>query len=1173
MAYRIFVHLGWAVALGASLATGITFAQTATGSISGSVRDPSGGAVVNAQVNAINVATNEPRTTITNNLGYYTFPLLPPATYRLEARAPGFKRFVRDNIKLDVALALTADVPLEIGDASESVTVSAEAVALESETSSLGHIMENQRILNLPLNGRNSYGFAALVPGVRASAGFSQVAYGMYNDQFVSINGSRPNQNSFLLDGGANSEPAFNGPGIFPSVDSVQEYKVQTNNFSAEFSHAAGGVINVVTKSGSNEFHGTLFEFLRNDKLTANDFFVNRAGQARSTYRFNQFGGTVGGPVILPGLYHGKDRTFFFVSYEGLRWISGLTAAGTMPTDLQRAGDFSRTFNQAGQLVTIYDPLATQPDPSRPGQFVRSPFSGNVIPQNRIDPVAANILKYLPHGNAPGDPVTQANNFVSNFSAPITKDTVSARVDHALSANHRFYARFTLNDTPHNRPAIYGAALYPGTPVLGNDQLNQRSAVANYTGVLKPNFVLELSSSFIRYSIQRAGPALDFDPVQLGFPGYFHQLQPSLRPCFPSVGISGLGVSIAVPDNGGGLLGSCGILHDGYETFQEVGNFTYTHGAHTFKFGASFGADRLNTGRYGGAGSSYSFAPNFTQGPNPLAASASAGVGFASFLLGNGSGSINSDGPGQNLLFRYYGFYFQDDWKITPKLTVNLGIRYDYDGPWTERYNRITDFDYNVPSPISVPGLPLRGGLVFPGTNGIPRGQFNPDRNNFAPRLGFAYAVNTETVVRGGAGIFYAPITGGGYNGAAVPISGFQATTTWVGTLDNVTPNYPLSNPFPLGFQRATGSSLGLATLIGQAVTGMDRTRTTPYAEQWNFDIQRTLPVRLLLDVAYAGSRGLHLFGNLNVNQLPNQLLSLGTSLGQLAPNPFYGLISTGTLSPAQVQVSQLLRPYPQFTAVTIGNTSYGASTYHALQAKLERRFSNGFSLLIAYTYSKIMDDVGATTTGFPGENFGVDAIQDYNNRRNERAPADFDSTHYFAVNSVYELPAGSGKKFLNHGIGNTILGGWQLNGIAVFHSGFPLEMTTAVNNLFNYGGTQRPNWSGQDPTTSGSMSSRINQYFNPAVFSQPAPYTFGNVARQLAILRSPGLANLDLSVFKNFPIHERLKLQFRAEAFNLMNHPQFGPPNTSIGTPSAGVISAVNNAPRNIQLALKLLF
>jgi outer membrane receptor protein involved in Fe transport len=1157
----------------AATATAV-YSQTATGSISGSVRDPSTAAVIGAKVTLTNVANNESRSLTSNSLGYYSFPLLPPAIYRLEAQAAGFKRFVRDNIKLDVALALTVDVPLELGLASEAVTVTAEAPPIESESSSLGHIIENERIVNLPLNGRNSYGFASLVPGVRASLGFSQVAYGMYNDQFVSVNGSRPNQNMFTLDGGANSEPAFNGPAIFPSVDMVEEYKVQTNNFSAEFSNSAGGVINLISKSGTNQLHGSLFEFLRNDKLSAKDFFVNLSGLSKPTFRFNQFGGAVGGPLVIPHLYNGKDRTFFFVSYEGVRWVQGLISSGSMPTVLERQGDFSSTRNQAGQLITIYDPLTSHPDPARAGGFIRTSFPGNMIPGNRIDPVARNLSNFFPQPDAPGNPFTHTNNFVSAYSAPIYKDTFSIRVDHALTNNQKMFSRFTLNDTPHNRPFIYGQALAPASPTAGDDQLNQRSAVVNYNNVLRPNLVLELSSSFLRYSIQRAGPSLGYDPVQLGFPSYFRNLQPALIPCFPSVSITGLGVTIPVPDNGGGLLGSCGLLHDGYETFHESGNMTNIRGAHTLKLGADFGVDRLNTGRYGAASSSFSFAPTFTQGPDPLVGSSVAGTGFASFLLGNGSGSINSDGPGQNVLFRYYGVYFQDDWKVTSKLTLNLGVRYDYNSPWTERYNRITDLDYTSASPLQTAGLNLKGGLAFPGVNGLPRGQFNPVRTNFAPRFGFAYAVDHNTVLRGGYGIFYAPITGGGYNGSAVPISGFQATTTMIGTVDSITPANYLSNPFPQGFQRATGGSLGLATLLGQPITGMDRGRTTPYAEQWNFDIQRILPANFLVEIAYAGSRGLHLFGTLNYDQLPNQLLSQGSNLLTPVANPFFGQIQTGTLSTAQIQRSQLLRPYPQFTAVTAGDISYGASTYHSLQVKVERRFGSGFSLLAAYTFSKLLDDVGATTTGFPGEAFGSDNIQDYNNRRNERSVASYDTPQSLAINSVYELPFGPHKRFANRSrLLGAIVGGWQLNGITTFRSGVPLSVSTAVNNLFNYGGTQRPNSNGQDPTNSGPISHRLNSYFNLSDFSPPGPYTFGNTPRLLPYLRAPGAANVDFSVFKNIPIRERVHLQFRAESFNTLNHPEFGIPNTAIGAATAGVISAQNNPPRDIQFALKLIY
>jgi hypothetical protein len=396
-----------------------------------------------------------------------------------------------------------------------------------------------------------------------------------------------------------------------------------------------------------------------------------------------------------------------------------------------------------------------------------------------------------------------------------------------------------------------------------------------------------------------------------------------------------------------------------------------------------------------------------------------------------------------------------------------------------------------------------------------------------------------------------------------------------VGTLDGITPTNRLSNPFPDGFIRGTGSSAGLSTLVGQNVTGMDRSRRNPYAQQWNLNIQRTLWANLLLDVAYAGSRGLHLFGNLNPNQLPNDLLSLGDGLRELVPNPFIGRIVSGPLSGAQVARNQLLRPYPHFNAITLGNISYGASTYHSLQAKLERRFSAGFSLLFSYTFSKLLDDVAATTTGFPGEQFAGDNIQDFNFRRNERSVAAFDAPHFLAINGVWELPFGKGKPYLaNPSVARVIFGNWQINSIATFRSGVPLSLTMASNTLFNFGGPQRPNWfNGNTGEREGRVSSRVTSYFDPAAYSAPAPYTFGNVPRLLSALRGPGVANVDVSLFKNIPIKERLYLQFRAEAFNIMNRAEFGLPNTQIGSAAAGVITTQANSARDVQLALKLVF
>jgi outer membrane receptor protein involved in Fe transport len=498
--------------------------------------------------------------------------------------------------------------------------------------------------------------------------------------------------------------------------------------------------------------------------------------------------------------------------------VRGVTATGTMPTQQERRGDFSQTRNAAGQLITIYDPLTSRPDPERPGSLVRTAFPGNVIPANRIDPVAANLLRFIPLPNLPGNPFTNANNFVSNISALVEKNDFSFRVDHSIKNNQRLYGRVSVANILNQRSPIYGPELAPASPELGNNEYRQRSVVVNYSNALQHDLVLEVSSSFIRDGVPWRAPSVGFDPAQLSFPNYFRNLQPALAPCFPTIQVAGLGVNVSVPQitlPGTRFLNStCRLFRDAWETFHQYANLTKVRGAHTLKLGGNFGTSRFSTERLSTAEATYSFSANFTQGPDPLVATTRGGVPFASFLLGAGSGAtdgIRSDGAAQNLLFRYYGIYFQDDWKISPKLTFNLGLRYDYTAPWTERLNRITNWDGDSPSPLQASGLSLRGGLAFPGVGGLPRTHFNPDRNNVAPRFGFAYAAHQSTVIRGGFGVFFAPLTG---SASVVPATGFETSTRWFSSSDGINLVNPLSNPFPDGFQRASGSSPGLATLV-----------------------------------------------------------------------------------------------------------------------------------------------------------------------------------------------------------------------------------------------------------------------------------------------------------------------------------------------------------------------
>lgn len=1150
-------------------------AQTATGSIVGSVTDPSGGVIVGATVTLTQVSTNTTRTTVTDSRGAYSLTFVQPATYDIAIEGQGFKSFEQRGIIVNVGSALTVNAKLPVGAVSQKVTVTGQPPLVESQTSSIGQVMDTKTILDLPINGRNSYAFAALVPGVIPSAGFTQTAFDEYNDQFVSINGSRPNQNSFLLDGGVNTEPALSGPGFYPSIDLVKEYKVQTNNFSAQFGSTSGGIINVVTNSGTNKFHGDVYEFLRNNVFDARDFFLNNVPpplrQPTPPYRFNQFGGTIGGPIV-------RNHTFFFFAYEGLRWDQSVTTTATLPTAAERSGDFSALLPS----TQLYNPFTTTPVP---GGYTRQPFKDNQI-SGFIDPVAKTMLTYLPLPNHPG----LYNNFIYGTSSPLDKNDYSIRIDQQLTHSSKLFGRYSISTTHQNRPSLYGTSnpnFALSSPDLGDDTLRQQQVTIGDTTVISPTLVMDLNSSFVRYHLTRRPPGQGMDVTTLGFPSYFNQLPASSPSTFPTVVVNGYGNGESIGNVGSGItfgaFGFVGILNDANQMYNEAVNFTKLHGDHTFTFGGDYGGGYFTTARFNNTAGYYAFGQDFTQGPSPY--NPASGNAMASFMLGTGDTGFNyTGGPDEIASFRYWGGYAQDDWRATSNLTLNLGIRYDYESPWWERHNRITGFDPNAVSPLQATGLgrPITGGLTFPGTNGLSGYQFNPDyRTGVQPRLGFALSLNPSTVVRGGYGIFMGPVYGSGYNNGEVPITGWQGSTPWVTSLDGVTPNAVFSNPYPNGFVYATGNTLGLATDIGQGVSGSLRTRKTSYAEQWNLDVQHQFPWQILFDIAYAGSHGVHLYGDYNANQLPDQYLSMGSALQQQVPNPFFGnpLVTPGAISGPTVAQSQLLLPFPQFTGVTYsGSSSYGASSYNALELKVERRFANGFSVLGAFTWSKLLDNVNATTTGFPGGNYSGGGIQDWDNLAAAWSPSVLDTPKYLAINSMYELPFGKGRKWLNNStVAEYVLGGWQLNGIFTAISGSPLQVSMGSNTLFNNGGTQLPNLTGIDPHGHGSIKDRLDEYFNPAAFADPGAFTYGNAPRTIGNLLSPGLINLDASVMKTFPI-SKVNFQLRFEGFNVFNHPQFGPPNTSWypgppGTTPTGQISFQQNQARILQVAGKVTF
>jgi hypothetical protein len=1001
----------------------------------------------------------------------------------------------------------------------------------------------------MPLNGRNSYLLTRLAPGVQPTTtrNFTRpYDNGAMSD--VSLSGNRGRSNEVLLDGITNVG-ADNVITFVPSIDATQEFKVQTNTYDAEFGRSAGGIVNVTIKSGTNQLHGSLFDFLRNDALDANNFFNNRVGANKAPQRFNQFGMSAGAPVYLPKIYNGRDRTFFFFNYEGIRQLDGRTYVGAVPMVKQRDGDFSETFTSAGQLIQVYDPFSTRPDPARAGQYVRDPFAGNHIPAARWDPVAKAAMQYFPVPNAPGNPLTGADNLFYSSATPDNYDSVISRVDHQINEVQRIFGRFSWSQRPHGDDNYFGN-LADSNFTWANR--TSRGAALDYVNMLNVRWLLNLRYGFTRYADSSQNPSEGFDITELGFPASFRD-QTVFR-TYPRFEISGL--------TNMGRSGSSRPAED-TQTFQA--NMTHLRGSHSLKFGGDYRVIRQSQYSAGYASGRFSFSRAFSQGPDPLRSTTTGGNAIASFLLGTAaSGSVEKNVAlsFQNL---YAAGYIQDDFKVTQKLTLNFGLRWEREGGRTERFNRMTrGFAFNQPSSLQVPGLNLQGGLLFAGVGGQARTQTEADANNFSPRFGFAYSVTPRTVLRGGYGIFRSGTTDIGAGTSAA--LGFSATTSFVSSLDGITPLNLLRNPFPDPLLDPVGASQGLATLAGQSISFTDPSRRVPYTEQYSFGIQRQVSAETLVEASYVGNRGIGLANStLELNQLPDALLGLGSALLEQIPNPFFGIIPSGSLASKTVARGQLLRSYPQFTGVSLTSPTIGSSTYHSLQLKVEKRFSRGFSLLASYTNAKIIDDIGNP--------------QNNNNLRAERSVSTLDRSQRLVISGIWDLPFGKGRAFAGSvpSIVDAVVGGWQLNCLTTFQSGPVLGISSATNTTNSLGGRQRPNSTGNSAwLTHESTDSMLARYFDTSAFTQPAPFTFGNVGRTLPDVRAPGINNFDLSLFKSFTIKERLKAQLRGEFFNAFNRTEFGVPGTSQGTAQFGVISAVSyeaNPARQVQVALKLVF
>lgn len=1133
-----------------ALLAAAVLAQENRATIVGTITDPQGGMIPNATIKATNIETNATTTTTSNDAGLYTLPFLPVGRYQLTVTASGLKTSVRENLDLRVGDRLQLDFKMEVGAVSETVTISSAAPLLDTATASRGQVIDGEKVHDLPLLGRNPFLLAALASGVQITPSQGSISFRPFDNggmDNISINGGRSRSNEFLIDGAPNTGTENNGIGALafvPSPDAVEEFKVQSNTYDAQFGRTGGGTINLTLKGGTNKFHGALYHFFRNDVLNANVFQNNAAGAKRTAFRWNQPGLVFNGPVWIPGLYNGKDKTFFMFSWEKIKSSLPSPVVRSVPTLEQRNGDFSKTFLANGSPITIYDPLTT-PANCTVANCNRTAFLNNQVPASRIDPVAKKLLEYIPLPNQAGNVQGFQNFFNSPNARTDEYDQFASRIDHNLSEKHKLSGRWLRN----NRHETRGLAGYrkEASPFFLHSRKNYGGGM-DVTSTFSPTLVSNFKINFIRHEFTIDQYGDNFDIAQLGFPTTLkNQIA---RQFFPGITMSG----------GYDSLGGLGFGNGSTYTFSDASSFSdtlnKTIGNHSLKFGGELRVLRDNyiapTSSFG----TFNFTPSFTQ-RNPLAPDTASGNSFASLLLGypaSASVPINATFAFQHL---YYGTFFQDDWRVSRKLTLNLGLRWDYESPTSERFNQLNaGFDKTSPSPLQAPGLQLKGGLLF--VNSDNRLPYKRDLNNFGPRFGAAYQLNEKTVLRGGYGLSYLPAFDPGTR------LGFSVSTDYVASTDGgLRPANTLSNPYPNGLIRPSGSALGLRTLIGQGFTFYDPAPQIPMNHQFSFGVQREIPWKMSLDVSYIGSRTRKLITSQSINEVSASDLAQGAAyLNAQVPNPMAGLIpSNAALNGATIVRSQLLRPFPQFTGLTQDRMTIGRAWYNSLQVRLEKRLTNGLHYLLSYTFSKNMEAVGYLNAQDPIGQLASVITGDH-------AP------HRMMISGGYDLPLFKNSSALVRGIA----GGWKLNAIGTFQSGLPINTPGGV---YLIGDPKLPE--GQETwtrwfntctlTTTGARQNCASTSETPVFQIQPA-FTLRQHSVRFSNIRTSRPPTFDISLFKTFRFTESVALQLRAEAFNFANTPWFGAPNTTATSTAFGVTTLTQiNDQRNVQLGLKLVF
>lgn len=1130
-----------------TLLSGSAFGQWAQ--ITGRITDTSGAVVVGSELRVTNVNTGVKWETKSNDSGYYAVLMLSPGRYDLLVRKSGFRPISRSGITLEVNQVARIDFVLEVGTVMETLTVSGEVSRVQTEQATLGTVVERQRITDLPLNGRNVFALLMLVAGVKSQAGpmnsgFSDRGISL---SAVAINGGPSALNSYVLDGGNNNQSYLADINVNPTVDAIEEFKVQMNSMSAEYGFTAGGVVNLVTRSGTNEPHGSLYEFMRNDKLDARNTFA----QAKNPLRYNQFGGALGGPVYLPSVYNGRDRSFFFFNYEEWRFRQSLSPITSVPTPGQRDGDFSDLRDASGRQIGVYDSATTRVNPAGSG-YVRDPFPGNLIPAMRLDPVARNMEQFYPLPNrTPSNAFTNSNNYIGTLPWARNMRQYTAKLDHHFSARNRLSGRFMyfrhFDDNGNSN------ALPDPDTRLRLDKYESRNFIVTDTHTVSPSLLNEFRVGVARQHFGWQGYSYGKDWRQkLGLPAGFpsYTLPPLVSNGLPAFSY---GVSVGVRAS---------------LTWQFFEMATLVRGSHTIKLGADWRTQQANNLLQMQLSGSFSFPASLTGNPQQQAGT---GSSFATFLLGAVGSATAYTYLGESQEGTSMSYFVQDDWKVSQHLTVNLGLRYDYQTWPVERHNGLSNFNPFATNPQNG----LLGRMEYAGID-YGRSALAPVRNNWNPRIGFAYdpTGRARTVVRGGYGMFYPTVF---YRDCFGNTAGFANTpTTYLPAGgDSNFAAFRFSDGLPYPPTPPQGSELGPSYLLSSDVSWDQPAEKVPMSQQWSLSVQHQFRGGWLVDAAYSGNHVTHMMaGSYNFNQLDPQYWSLGLALQNQVPNPYAGKVS-GSLGAATISRGQSLLAFPYYNSVTVRLPHLGNSTYNAFLLTVQRRLANGFTTLISYTNAKLISDSITTPVGFGGaEQVNVTGYQNGKyDRRSERSLDPTDVSQRLVVSALYQFPFGKGKRWnpANRFVAAWV-GGWQINTIGTIQSGIPVVVSGASNFL-----ASRPNSTGR----SAKLDSRSAQrWFDTTAFVNPPNYTMGNLGRILPDVRNPGAVNFDLSLIKDIRLRERVNLQFRAEAFNFANHVNLGlvsggfsPGSTGYNQSATfGTITSARDA-RTMQFGLKLIY